>query len=385
MSFTVRNHYVPQWYQRRFFEPGAGQTTFFYLDMKPDVIRLPGGKTKLKKSVYIQGPLQCFKEDHLYTLVFGNKASDVIEKAFFGGIDKTGETAVPFFADYGMRNGVHEAHRGMMDYVAAQLFRTPKGLRLLQMLADTEDHQQTLIALGGNWQLFQTIWMEGVWEVFNCRNSPTKFIISDSPVTTYNRKLFPGSQEVRKFGIALFERVGTRTLFPLDREHCLCITNLQYVRNPKVNPLKVRENPRYYGQGMFDLRKVQRGREIDENEVIAINHVLKTHATRYVAATTEEWLYPERRLKEKFWSKLGGPYFLRPDPRKVSFTTAIFSGGGKGPSLGTNEYGHYDLDNPRAEALRKVEWKTFQGAKEAWDERDRRAGREPVPFDRDYF
>jgi len=132
MSFTVRNHYVPQWYQRRFFHLGAGQTTFFYLDMKPDAIWLPGGKTKLKKSVYVQGPEKCFKADHLYTLFFGKNASDVIEKVFFGGIDATGEKAVPFFANYGMRAGVNEAFRGMMDYVAAQLFRTPKGLRLLQ-------------------------------------------------------------------------------------------------------------------------------------------------------------------------------------------------------------------------------------------------------------
>ena len=174
-------------------------------------------------------------------------------------------------------------------------------------------------------------------------------------------------------------------LFPLDAEHCLCITNLQYVRNPKTNLTKFRENPRYYGQGLFDLRKIQRGREIPEDEVIAINHILKTNALRYVASSREEWLYPEKHLKERFWSKLGGPYFLHPDPRKVSFTTAIISGGGKGPSLGTNEYGHYDIDNKRAKALREVEWRTFQAAKTAWDERDRKAGRPCPGLDPDYF
>ena len=385
MNFTVRNHYVPVWYQRRFFEPEAGQTTLFYLDMKPDAIRLPNGSTKLKKSVYIQGPVKCFKEDHLYTIFFGENASDVIEKAFFGRIDAIGEKAVPFFANYGMRAGVNEAFGGMMDYLGAQLFRTPKGLRLLQVLAGTTDHQTTLVAMRRYWQLYLTIWGEGVWEVFNCRNSHTKFIISDNPVTTYNRQVFPGSQEVTKYGMALIERIGTRTLFPLDRENCLCITNLQYVRNPKVNPKKMRENPRYYGQGLFDVRKVQRGREIEEGEVIAINHVLKTLAKRYVASTTEEWLYPERQLKEKFWTKLGGRYFLCPDLRKVPFSTAIIAGGGKGPPLGANEYGHYNLDNPRAVALREVEWRTFQAAKAAWDERDRRAGREPPTFDPDYI
>ncbi len=385
MAFSVRNHYVPVWYQRRFFEPGTGQTTFFYLDMKPDAIRLPGGQSKLKKSMYVRGPVKCFQEEHLYTLHFGKHASDVIERRFFGRIDAIGEKSVPFFADYGMRDGVHEAFRGMMDYAAAQLFRTPKGLKLLQVLAGTSDHEKTLIAMGHYWQLYQTIWSEGVLEVFNCQNSRTKFIISDSPVTGYNCQVFPGSQEVATYGIALFERIGTRTLFPLDREHCLCITNLQYVRNPKVNPLKMRENPRYYGQGLCDLRKVQRGREIEEDEVISINYVLKTQAARYVASTTEEWLYPENKLKQRFWSKLGGRYFLQPDPRKVSFTTGIITGGGRGRSLGTNEYGHYNIDDPRAVALREVEWKTFQGAKAAWDERDRRAGRAPPPINPDYL
>ncbi len=76
---------------------------------------------------------------------------------------------------------------------------------------------------------------------------------------------------------------------------------------------------------------------------------------------------------------------MHPDPRKTSFTTAIFTGGGKGPSLGTNEYGHYDIDNLRAKALRNIEWRTFQAAKDAWNERDRLAGRSAPPFDPDYF
>lgn len=84
----------------------------------------------------------------------------------------------------------------------------------------------------------------------------------------------------------------------------------------------------------------------------------------------------ERHLKTLFWPKLGGKYFLHPDPRKVSFSTAIISGGPKG-AMGFNEYGHFDLDGPRAQELRKVEWRTFQAAKDAWDERDRRAGRVP--------
>lgn len=376
-NFTVRNHYVPQWYQHRFFEVGTTQSHLFYLDLTPDLIKLPGGRTKPRTALRRLGPVNCFKQDHLYTLYFGQKADDIIERKFFGAIDQMGEKAVSFFANYHYSDEAHQAFPSMQNYLAAQLFRTPRGLRLLQRLAGTEDHQTTLLAMEQLWQLYQTIWAEAVWEVFNCCNSPTKFIVTDAPVTTYNRDVFPGSQEVQQYGIARFERIGTRVLFPIDRDHCLCLSNLQYVRNPKISPLKIRENPRYYGQGLFDLRKIQRGRKIDEDEVLAINHVLKSNATRYIAAPVEEWLYPERRLKQKFWTKLGGQYFLCPDPRKVSFTTAIFTGGGKGPSFGTNEYGHYDIDHPRAKKLRDIEWNTFQAAKQAWDERDRRAGREP--------
>lgn len=384
-NFTVGNHYVPQWYQKRFFEPGSGSSTLFYLDKTPDKIPLPHGKVKFKKSIYEQGTKKCFKQDHLYTLLFGELATDVIEKKFFGALDQRGNEAVRFFEDYSYREGAHEAFSAMLDYLAAQLFRTPKGLQLIRVLAGAPDHQRALYALLKYWDLYKTIWSEGVWEVFHCKNSPTKFIISDSPVSTYNKEVFPGSKEVTRYGIALFERIGTHLVFPLDAEHCLCITNLQYIRNPKIKSTKFRENPRYYGQGYFDLRKIQRGREVSEDEVIAVNHILKTNALRYIASSREEWLYPENRLKEKFWTKVGGPYFLHPDPRKVSFTTAIISGGGKGPSFGTNEYGHYDIDNSKAKKLREVEWRTFQAAKEAWDERDRRAGRTSPKIDLDYF
>lgn len=385
MSFTVRNHYVPQWYQRRFFEPGIGQSQLCYLDLKPEVIRRPNGTATTRRALRNLGPVNCFQQEHLYTLYFGKYETDVMERSFFGNVDAVGESAVAFFSDYDMRDGVREAFHGMIDYLAAQMFRTPKGLDMLRALARSKDHQQTLRALHAVGPLYHTIWMESIWTVMHCKQSPTKFIISDSPVTTYNRQVFPGSAEAQAFGMAHLERIGTHTLFPLDREHCLIITNLQYVRNPKGNPLKLRENPRYFAPAHFDLRKIQRGHELQEQEVVAINHILKSHARRYIAATNEAWLYPERALTERSWPKLGGSkFFLHPDPRLASFTTAIISGGDKG-SWGFNEYGHFDLDGPRAKALRKVEWRTFEAAKLAWDERDRRAGREPSKEWLDYM
>lgn len=387
MTFTVRNHYVPQWYQRRFLPANSGASKLWYLDLTPEVIRRPdgtpvrnrNGQVVTRDALRRLGPVNCFQQEHLYTLYFGENASDVIEKVFFGTMDSLGEKAVAFFENYSMRDGVHEAFNGMRDYLAAQFFRTPKGLAVLRLLSRSEDHQRTLAVLGQLWQLYHTIWSEGVWEVLHCSSSATKFIVSDAPVTTYNRMVFPGTEEARLRGGARIERMGTHTIFPLDLNHCLVITNLQYVRNPKVGLLRVRENARYFEQVMVDLRKVQRGREIDEEQVLAINHVLKTQATRYVAALKEEWLYPEKNLRQKFWQKLGGAHFLMPDPRKVSFTTGIVMGFQGGGGWGSNEYGHQDIDGARARALREVEWKTFQASKAAWTERDRKAGRQPPP------
>ena len=230
-----------------------------------------------------------------------------------------------------------------------------------------------------------SIWSESVWEVVKCEHSTTKFILSDSPVTTYNPAVYPGSPEARHFGMARMERIGTHTIFPIDSDHCLILTNLQRVRNPKANPLKLRENPGYFRQTMFDLRTVQRGREIDEEEVIAINYVLKTGASRYVGATEIEWLHPERHIRKTPWPKLAGKHFLSPDPRKVSFTTSMIAGFNGGGGWGTNEYGHRDLHGPKARALRNVEWGTFQAAQRAWDERDRIAGREKPQDLADYW
>lgn len=133
------------------------------------------------------------------------------------------------------------------------------------------------------------------------------------------------------------------------------------------------------------MRKIQRGRGINESEVIALNHILKCSAQRYIAAAEEEWLYPERSLHQKFWPKIIDRYALGPDPRKTSFTTGILTGGGNGRSFGINEYGHTQLDNPRAEKLRKIEWVTFQAAKQAWYERDRRLGNQPPQDIKDYW
>jgi hypothetical protein len=95
---THRNHYVPEWYQRRFLPDGVGR--FFYLDLKPDTIKTGPGRSYIRKSILRWGPARCFYQDDLYTLKLETWTTDAIEHRFFSPIDDRGKSAVPFFADY---------------------------------------------------------------------------------------------------------------------------------------------------------------------------------------------------------------------------------------------------------------------------------------------
>jgi len=378
-SIAIRNHYVPQWYQRRFLTPDRGGDHLHYLDLHPDQIAGRPGLTR--QALRRLGPVNCFKQDHLYTTVFGGRLSDALERRFFGVIDANGCSAVEFFQDYALKDGAHEAFEALLHYLCAQLLRTPKGLAYLGRLTGATSHQGVLRQLHSLSQLYATIWTDGVWEVVSCDASDTKFIVTDCPVATYNPSVYPGSREAREW-MAPPERVGTQTIFPLGLNRCLVITNLQHVRNPKANPLRTRENPRYFQPAMFDLRGIQRWRQMESNDVVVVNYILKQHAKRYIAAGCEADLYPERALGSTPWPRLLGRYSLMPDPRRMHFSTSTVVGYEDGASFAINEFGHSDVDNMRAERLRSVEWDTFQSHKRAWDEKDRREGR-PVPHIRD--
>jgi len=368
MSIAHHNHYVPQWYQKRFLAPDRAEDKLYYLDLDPERVDHPGGGFHYRNALRRLGPVNCFAQDDLYTLTFGNQASDVIETHFFGNIDGNGTSAVEHFSNYEVNAAAESAYRNLMDYMDAQKLRTPKGLDFLRKASGTNNNDAVLQVMGALHRAHITIWSEGVWEVISCHESPTKFIVSDHPVTTYNKGQFPGSSGCQYPIDSPIELLGTHTVFPLDLNRCLVITNLGYVRNPNINPMKVRQNPRYYAETMFDLRKVQTGRQVSEDYVRAINYVLKRRAKRYIAAGKEEWLNPERHLSTTLWNKLGGKIFLMPDPRKVSFTTDFVVGLKDGGAWGHDEYGRLsDENDPAVKRLREKEWETFQASKRSWD------------------
>lgn len=378
-QFTSLHHYVPQWYQQQFIPAEREARKYHYLDLKPERIQKANGGFYYRNERRFLGPISCFQQEHLYTLRFGDRVSDVMEKRFFAGLDDRGAKAVQFFHEWEFIEKSQERLHDLIDFLDAQKLRTPKGLDALALLANSKDHQATLRAMRRLWQMNVTIWMEGIWEILRCDESPTKLIVSDHPVTTYNRSVFPKSPGASYPRDASIADLGTHTLFPLGPTRLLVITNLGFVRNPWANPMKPRENPRSFAPTIFDVRHIQTGRAMSEREVLAVNYILKCRARRYIAAAEREWLYPEKRLPSTMWNKLGDRFFLMPDPRKMTFSTEIVVGYKDGGAWGMDEYGRSPRrEDANVQRLRDAEWNTFHKHKRLWEAKFGKLSREEL-------
>lgn len=357
------HHYVPRWYQKRFLR--AGQFEHFYLHLKPETFIHKGVKHH-KRSVFRLGPAKCFYAKDLYALNFGNETTDEMEKRFFGEIDRLGKQAVELFTDYGGFAKVHPDNFSFLAaYMGAQRFRTPRGLDYLKHKTGNASHNAVLGLLGRIFQVYTTMWYEGIWEIVRARQCQTKFIISDNPVTFYNRGTFPHLYSYPND--AQLGHVGTRTIFPLAPDSCLIITHLQLTRNPNANPHATRTNARAFAQTFKCALDTQFGRELEEDEVLRINFILKRRAARYIAAAQEEWLYPEHYVSERKWPMLDENWFLLPHLYKVGFQRGIKAGFSDGSVFAADEYGRTPR-HPGFEDRQQHdrEWKTFQQAKIAW-------------------
>lgn len=364
MSFTTRNHYVPEWYQRLFFEGSKQQ--LIYWDCAPEVFRNETGHIYRSKQWKTRGVSGCFKEDNLYTLFFGSLASDIIEKEFFGQIDNRGAPAVKFFCDYEWQK--HTNQMGdLLRFMGAQKLRTPKGLAYIKKHWKCTTNVDTLQMMVNMTNMFQIMWREGVWEILHCDNSTTKFIISDHPVTMYNRGFFPSPHAHLKHEDPGIEMLGTQTIFPLSLNRCLVITNLGYVRDPEAPPTQIRENARISGRTIRENWAVQTKRQISEDDVIAINYIVKKRAFRFIAGARKEWLEPENQMKSRHWSKLGGRFFLRPDPRKTSFTSQWLVAFKGGEVWGMDEYGRRTSLSSERDEKQQKELGALQKSCRIWD------------------
>ncbi len=332
-----RNHYVPEWYQRRFL--ALGQHELHYLDLKPEPFTI-NGRTIMPPSYWTRGVRGCFVQDDLYTTDFGGIKNTEIEQFFFGGIDNDAPRAFDFWYGYDHTSIDSAAFETFLTAMSLQRLRTPRGLAWLRRALGNTPRSRTLIELQRLQRLFCATWSDAVWQIADASASSTKFIISDNPVTFYNRDCFPGSKACRYPFDADARQAGTQTIFPISQDKVLILTNLTWARNPYQSATKIGPNPKLLRNSMFYFLDIQVGRRLSEEEVLEINFIIKRRADRYIAAAEKDWLYPERHLRCDHWRRLGDGYLLFPDPRHVHMGGEMMVGYSGGGSDRFSEYGH---------------------------------------------
>src|SRR5687768_5092794 len=121
------NHYVPEWYQKRFIPTTTRERKFFYLDLRPERVTREG-RTYTRSSIMRWGPRSCFAETDLYTTRLGSWINTDIEKLFFGRVDTLGRAAVEYWTTFKHPSAKHDAFQTFVPYLSLQKLRTPKGL-----------------------------------------------------------------------------------------------------------------------------------------------------------------------------------------------------------------------------------------------------------------
>ena len=331
------NHYVPEWYQRRFMF--AGQARYHRLDLKPDVMTSGGHKYR-RNDLHHWSPEKIFAEDDLYTTQWGAISNTDIERFFFGKLDNDAPKAVDYFANFKHPSATGEPFQTFLRYMSVQKLRTPKGLAYLASFGRNVHKNLNLITLQRIQDIFCATWTECVWQIADASNSKTKFIISDHPVTVYNRACPPLSKYCVEFSDPDIRLAATHTIFPLSLHGVLILTNLNWVRDPYQNETKIRPNPRLLRAAMFKFTDVQTDRFLTEDEVLMMNMIIKRRAYRYIAGAEKEWLYPERYVSTDHWKKFGDGYLLMPEPRLIYMGGEIFIGYKDGHREAFSECGH---------------------------------------------
>lgn len=340
---SIQHHYVPQWYQKRFLL--ERQTTYFYHDMHPNIMILPNGELKKDKADNQWGTKKCFVSDHLYTTSSFEKP-DFLETYFFGKLDTLGSTAFPTI----INNNLFEEKYfyNFINFMDAQKLRTPKGMQWLNVFLKTfnpktmklndkslkEEILKILMQIRG---IHQTIWTECVWEIVSAKKSEIKFIVTDHPVAIYNPKIAPNDYKHYGTHNIKINLIGTRTVYPLDLNHCLILSNRQYLLEPYKNHIDTRINSRYFSPSIFNMLDIIRGRMLNSDEVTQINFILKSNAQRYIAAANPQWLELDKEKPYKIaWHKIDK--ILLPK-ENIKLRGTSFVGFGKDNIKGFDDYG----------------------------------------------
>jgi len=339
-NLTRNNHYVPQWYQKGFVIKGE---QLIYLDLCPNQKILKDGrviKFNERKSLPFS---KCFCEYDLYTTYFGNVISDDIEKKIFGKIDDSGAKAIRAF----ITADPLEQHEHFIDfflYIDAQKLRTPKGLNWLRTQYNTLTQEDLMIEMNILQSMHCATWLEGTREIVSAKDSETKFIISDHPITIYNYACPPTNKYCKYPNDPSVTMTASQTLFPLSKDYCLILTNYEYAISPNsIDPLQKRTNARNFGETLVRTDALLRDRKLNDKEIREINYVIKHRARRYVAGGKEEWLYPEK-YGEIIWEDIQKT-LLPPSNKIHEFGGELFAGFDSGKTYYQDAFGRTTQDS----------------------------------------
>lgn len=294
MTKRRNNHYVPEWYQKGFVK--GSDNRLHYLDLCPDKEQLADGRIIAKHACRATPVGKCFVEYDLYTTFLGSSVSDEIESMLFGEIDYSGAIAVRAFTQ---NDPVawHKHFNSFFTYIDAQKIRTPKGLSWIRKHYSKLDQNALMQEMQAVRNMHCTLWTEGIREIVSAENSEVKFIISDHPVTTYNYALSPDVAQCLFPNDPDIVLIATQTIFPLDINHCLILTHLEYAQAPdQCDPLEKRTHAKHYRNSLVRTDRFITSRKLNTIEVRTINNILKARARRYIAAGEKDWLYPENEI-----------------------------------------------------------------------------------------
>lgn len=349
------------------------QHRYYRLDLQPEEV-LSGNVKYRRRSLRLWSPDKVFAQNDLYATKWGTTVNTDIEKFFFGRLDAAASKALDYFTSFDYSKFDERSFQTMLRYLSVQKLRTPKGLAYLTSLLQLDDPNLPLLTLQQLEEMYCAIWTDAVWQIADASQSPTKFIISDHPVTVYNRACPPLSKYCVGHNDPDIRWTATHTYFPLSLDKVLIFTNLSWVRDPYQNEVRAHPNQRLFRTAMFLFTSIQTGRTLTEDEVLQINSITKRRAYRYVAAAEEEWLYPEKRVSTDHWRKLGDGYLLMPEPRLIHMGGEIFLGYKDGTSDAFGPYGHKPWqrgykdearERRESEALQRfqAEWALKHGSK----------------------
>ena len=321
VSKTRVNHYVPQWYQSSFFS--EGKNTLCYLDLQPDKKVLPDGRVIQMNDLHHFPTSLCFSNTDLYSTFFGKFINDEIERRLFGQIDNSGARAVRAFCSDDI--SLWQRHfQEFFEYLDAQKIRTPKGLCWIRNQYPSLSQNDLMMEMQGIRNMNCTLWTESTREVLSAEDAQTKFIVSDHPVTIFNYACPPDHELCGYPNDPSIALKGSQTLFPMSKDFCLVLTNLEYAESPSdVDPIEKRTFSINFRHSIVRTDAFIRERKLSDGEVAKINFILKSRARRFIGAGKKEWLFPEKDVHCS-WEDLHG-LLLPPSDKLWHFGGEIFA------------------------------------------------------------